>query len=473
MFKHVLIQAVMYETLLHQQRKVLHARAGAAIEVQYPDRLEEHYEALAYHYGRSANAAKGIHYLELAGDKAAKVFSLAPARQHYEDAIALLDAGDKAAERLAQRVDITLKLARASHYAASEDTLATLEVARGYAQQLEDRYRIAQVGSWMGGIYRMLGNHRQVFSVLGECAQLAEALEDDEMLASAYHVMGRACYLTGDYQKGIDYMARGIEISERLGNLAEVSYSVGFSADCHAWLGEFDRALPLAERSMQLARDSADVSREGGANWYQAAVFCMQGEWERGLQAGTRCAELARRIGGAYLLGAGISAQGWASFGLGAQDQGIALMQEGLRMMEDSGSRQGTGLYASWIADACASAGRTDEAVEYANKALAFLERFGEGNGEAPSHRALALAAAERSPPDWRLVEQHIGESLRAADLRGERPQRAITMLRQAELLGRKGDRERSVAQLKEARQAFGDMGMGWWSEQLDRLLAG
>jgi tetratricopeptide (TPR) repeat protein len=470
-FKHVLIQAVMYETLLHQQRKVLHVRAGAAIEAVYPERLEEHYEALAHHYGHSADTAKGTQYLELAGDKAAKVFSLAAARRHYQDAIALLDAADKTPEHLGRRVDITLKLAKASHYAASNETLGTLEVARGYAQRLDDRHRMVQVASWMGGIYRMLGDHKRVLVVLGECAQLAEALADEEMLASAYHVMGRACYLTGDYRKGIDFMARGIDISERLGNLAEVSYSVGFSADCHAWLGEFDRALPLVERSMRLALDSGDISRQGGANWYQAAVFCMQGEWDRGLQAAVRCSEFARRIGGAYLQGAGISAHGWATFALGEKDQGIALMQEGLRMMEASGSRQGTGLYASWIADACAVADRYDEAVEYANKALAFLYQFGEGNGEAPSHRALAIAAALQARPDWPLVEHHIGESLRAADTRGERPQRAISLLRHGELLRRQGDKRRAAERLSEAHRAFDAMGMRWWVEQASGLL--
>jgi hypothetical protein len=47
----------------------------------------------------------------------------------------------------------------------------------------------------------------------------------------------------------------------RLGNLAEVSYSLGFSADCRAWLGDFRQAFELADRSMQLALDSNDISR--------------------------------------------------------------------------------------------------------------------------------------------------------------------------------------------------------------------
>ena len=50
LFKHVLTQQVVYETLLHSQRKALHAKVGAAIEALYADRLEEYYERLADHY---------------------------------------------------------------------------------------------------------------------------------------------------------------------------------------------------------------------------------------------------------------------------------------------------------------------------------------------------------------------------------------------------------------------------------------
>lgn len=365
MFKHVLIQSVVYDTLLLQQRRALHARAGQAIEAIHSGRLEQHCEALAWHFGRSTDTDKAAFYCEMAGDKAAGVYSLETARARYREVLELLQAGSEPDSRR-RRVDVTLKLAKASHYAASDETLAALEAASIDARWLEDPLRLARVASLMGGVYRMLGNHPKVFSVLSECARLAEELQDEEMLATANHVMGRASYLTGDYAQGISYMERGISISERLGHWAEVSYSLGFSADCWAWLGHFERAYHLAERSLRLAVDSNDLSRQGGANWYLAAVCCMHGDWARGLGAAQQCAELARRIGGTYLLGAGLSTQGWATFMLGHVNEGLDLMRTGLATMEDSGSRQGTGLYASWIADASALAGHADDARHYA-----------------------------------------------------------------------------------------------------------
>ena len=43
----------------------------------------------------------------------------------------------------------------------------------------------------------------------------------------------------------------------------------------------------------------------------------------------------ARRIGGAYLIGAGISMQGWANYMLGNHEEGIALLKEGFRVYSE------------------------------------------------------------------------------------------------------------------------------------------
>jgi class 3 adenylate cyclase len=58
LFKHALTQEVAYNSLLLKRRKEIHEEIGKAIEVLYPDRLEEHCELLAYHYACSANTDK-------------------------------------------------------------------------------------------------------------------------------------------------------------------------------------------------------------------------------------------------------------------------------------------------------------------------------------------------------------------------------------------------------------------------------
>jgi class 3 adenylate cyclase/tetratricopeptide (TPR) repeat protein len=86
-FKHALAQEATYETILLQQRGVLHERVGRAIEELFSDRLEEFYGLLAYHYARAENWGKAQFYLMKAGDEAGRLAADAEALTFYKQAI--------------------------------------------------------------------------------------------------------------------------------------------------------------------------------------------------------------------------------------------------------------------------------------------------------------------------------------------------------------------------------------------------
>ena len=86
-FKHALIQEVAYNSLLQKRRKEIHENIGKAIEDLYPDRLEEFYELLAYHYGRAEIRHKAIHYLTRAADRAKAIYANEEAIAFYRKAI--------------------------------------------------------------------------------------------------------------------------------------------------------------------------------------------------------------------------------------------------------------------------------------------------------------------------------------------------------------------------------------------------
>ena len=89
-FKHALTQDVAYASLPHERRREVHARAAQAIEVLFPDRLGEHYSALAHHYSRSGNTAKAVYYLQQAGHQAEQRSAYAEAISHLTRALELL-----------------------------------------------------------------------------------------------------------------------------------------------------------------------------------------------------------------------------------------------------------------------------------------------------------------------------------------------------------------------------------------------
>jgi pimeloyl-ACP methyl ester carboxylesterase len=102
MFKHALTHDVAYESLLKQTRRVLHRRAGEAIEELYRDRLPEFYETLAWHFGHGEVWPKAAEYLLAAADKTRGRFAYAQAARFCRDAIGILERHRGATSDLAR-----------------------------------------------------------------------------------------------------------------------------------------------------------------------------------------------------------------------------------------------------------------------------------------------------------------------------------------------------------------------------------
>src|SRR5207237_7204089 len=84
-FKHALTQEVAYNSLLVERRKLLHERAGQALESMFAEQLDDHLGELAHHYSSSDNVAKAVEYLGRAGQTAAQ-------RCAYADATSSISA---------------------------------------------------------------------------------------------------------------------------------------------------------------------------------------------------------------------------------------------------------------------------------------------------------------------------------------------------------------------------------------------
>jgi tetratricopeptide (TPR) repeat protein len=89
-FKHVLVQAVVYETLLLQQRRDLHARVGAAMEELYANRLPNYYESLARHFDLGQVWDRAVDYTVKAGVKAVQHHAIGSALSQFDRARQIL-----------------------------------------------------------------------------------------------------------------------------------------------------------------------------------------------------------------------------------------------------------------------------------------------------------------------------------------------------------------------------------------------
>ena len=182
-FKHVLTQIVVYETLLHIRRKALHELVGKAIEEVYAERIEEHYESLAYHYQRSDNAQKAIRYLELAGDKAKAQYVLQQTVKNYVQAIELIQTQDKSPEMMRDHIDVAVKWA--DLIVPSSEVIVALRTAQSYAERLQDNDLLAKATSFLGQLLLYMGEPDAAIPELRRVIDMAGLLQIKTGLVAA------------------------------------------------------------------------------------------------------------------------------------------------------------------------------------------------------------------------------------------------------------------------------------------------
>jgi class 3 adenylate cyclase len=268
-FKHALTQEVAYNSLLLARRKEIHGRIGKAIEEIYPDRLEEFYEMLAYHYSKSDDLAKGIGYGEKAAARAASVYAYAEAARLFEQALhvqEVLDPEDKG-----KRCDLLLDLADALRLGNQAQRALDGELPEAYslAESMGDRARASRACTLAIVCFWFLGNFT-LKSWAGPQEALwverADHYAEENTLARAWADigMGQARYWTGVFTKqhslvseAVRLFSRALDLARRLGD-PETFWFVA----ARAWLMYVDAPQHAGERR-RLAEELATQSRTG------------------------------------------------------------------------------------------------------------------------------------------------------------------------------------------------------------------
>ncbi len=130
-FRHALIQEATYNGLLRAERRLLHGRAAWALEAASQGRAGEVAAVLGRHFAAAGEAARALHYFELAGDHATAAFANDEAVSSFRSALAI------ASETMIDAaVDLQAKLAnvlwRTGQRGQARDAFAAaLRLARG------------------------------------------------------------------------------------------------------------------------------------------------------------------------------------------------------------------------------------------------------------------------------------------------------------------------------------------------------
>ncbi len=462
-FKHAVTQDVAYESLLGPRRKELHGAIGRAIEDLYADRLEEQAAILAYHYGRSERQDKAVAYALLAGDGAARLYANAEATAYYEQALTMARTLSASPEAQRWQIDATLKLAAVGVTRQDiERDLRNLEGARALAEELHDEPRLARVLYWLGRIPYVLGDPQTAIEYAKQSLELAERLGDDALAAPPVNLIGRAYSLLSEFAKSAPLIERSVEQMRRLGNKTEEASAAAYAGWVLGSLGAFESAFQYVDRGLQLARDIQNPFTEAAAIFFHGVASVLRGEWSQAITDFEEARRIADRTGDLFRVYMTKLWEGWACTRAGNPGRGRILLEEGLTLSAQIGTRMQHSYAKANLAAALVAMGELEAVVPLCQEAIRLAEEAGDQFGKGLAHRTLAEALFCLDPADPQKSERAIVESIRIHQEIGARSELARTYVSYARLLKAKGEMEKAREHLATAIGMFKEMGMAW-----------
>ena len=333
-FKHALTQEVAYNGLLLKRRKEIHEEIGKAIEALYPDRLEEHYELLAYHYARSANTEKAVEYLELASQKAIKVNAMEEAKASFDEAMGLLDTLPETEENRQRRISLLVNQADAFFLLLKTpeyyDLLSRYE---SMAIELGNQALLGAFYGRMGNCVFGFGQFDQGIKTLTKAAELCEAAGNAEDAGYAYAWLGWNHLYRGNYDRVLvvkEELVRTME--QRFNPRWYVRGLCGASRACIC-LGRWEEAMEEAQNALKVAEESSDNSLVIFATWTLSTAYTWRGDLGRGVEYGELALQKAVTPADKAWAQRGL---GWALCRAGEADRGIELLTAALAIVRPS-----------------------------------------------------------------------------------------------------------------------------------------
>jgi class 3 adenylate cyclase len=259
-FKHALTHEVAYGGLLHERRRLLHARIVDALEALYPDRIAEQVDRLAHHALRGEVWDKALTYFRQAGARAMARSANQEAVACFEQALVTLQHLPETYDTLTQAIDLRLELRNPLLAFGELDRILTyLREAETFAEALGDHRRLGWVSARMANHFWQGGDYERALTLAQRTLTLAMSSRDTALQATAHWYMGAVSNHLGDYHRAIDCLERAVALLA--GELRHVRLALGLTSvlsrgyltQCLAEVGRFAEGLVRGAEGIQIA----------------------------------------------------------------------------------------------------------------------------------------------------------------------------------------------------------------------------
>jgi tetratricopeptide (TPR) repeat protein len=340
---------------------------------------------------------------------------------------------------------------------------------------LDDRQRLVRVSLYITEYCREMSDLDHALESGQRALALATTLGEVGFQVSAQYLLGVIYYDLGDYRRAVDCL--GWNVASLKGDLRREHFGMTglpFVLSCArlSWslaeLGQFAEGVAKGAEGVRVAEAADHPFSLINAYVGIGHVYLAQGDFPRGIPV----LECGLRLCQTRDIPALLPTMAWALGKAYALSGGVA---EALPLLEQAASQGRRGGQASWfvsLSEAYLLAGRREDTLELAQRALDLSRYYKQRGYQAYALRLLGEIAAHREPPDVDQATIYYHQALALAEELGMRPLQAHCHRGVGTLYAATGQREQARAELSTAIALYRDMEMTFWLPQTEAALA-
>ena len=295
-FKHTLIQEVVYNLMTFSQRQQLHSIAAEWYERNYAGDLSPYYPLLAHHWLAAEDTEKGIDYLEMAGDQALRNFANEEAITFFTQALALDEKAGYVTDPL-RRARWELKIGEANvhwtRYAEGRRHLERGLALLGRPVPASPRATV-KTTYLLGAMLRQMRHRFWPGRYLG-----SRPLERPLLLAAsrAYSRLIEVYYHSGETLRSTHAAFHALNLAELAGDSPELAEAYAPIASFFSFLRLYQPANAYFQRALDTARQANSLAALTYVLLVKSTYETGVGHWAAARASIDQLIEHGRRLG--------------------------------------------------------------------------------------------------------------------------------------------------------------------------------
>ncbi len=334
------LRQALLTNISQRRQRLLHRRAGEAIQSIYDTSQRWTWPLLAHHFALAGNESQALKYFILSGDAAARVYAnieainyfgrvLEIAKQaqtvdppdvlvqlctrlgralelnaQFEQALAHYETiGQLANDRNDQALALTALLARITLYAApnavhnSSRAEVLSEEALTLARKMGDRAAEVKLLRTLINVYAFTNRVSQAISAGEQALSVARGLDLTEEMAFILTDVGRFCMMSNRIEQGRTFLSEASTLWQALDNLPLLADSLNANILLNIYLTEYEEALAISDKAYQINLSIDNVWGQSHSRYKIGQIYWDRGQAEQAITITEKAITLAEQAG--------------------------------------------------------------------------------------------------------------------------------------------------------------------------------